>query len=38
MKMCKEKAAEWGISERTVTNLCNNERISGTVSGYLSNI
>lgn len=31
MKTCKEKAAEWGISERTVTNLCNNERISGAV-------
>lgn len=31
MKTCKEKAAEWGISERTVNNLCNNKRIPGAV-------
>ena len=31
MKTCREKAAEWGISERTVTNLCNNSRIAGAV-------
>lgn len=29
MKTCKEKALEWKISERTVTNLCNNGRIPG---------
>ena len=31
MRTCKEKAAEWGISERTVTYLCNNDRIPGAV-------
>lgn len=31
MKTCKEKALEWKISERTVTNLCNNNRIPGAV-------
>ena len=31
MKTCKEKAAEWGISERTVNYLCKNERIPGAV-------
>lgn len=31
MKTCKEKAAEWGISERTVNNLCKNKRIPGAV-------
>lgn len=31
MKTCKEKAEEWKISERTVTNLCNNRRIPGAV-------
>ena len=31
MKTCKEKAAEWGVSERTVTNLCINNRIAGAV-------
>ena len=29
MKTCKEKAAEWGISERTVNYLCKNDRIPG---------
>jgi len=31
MKTCKEKAAEWNLSERSVTNLCNNNRIQGAV-------
>ncbi|MGN0155487.1 MAG: AAA family ATPase [Lachnospiraceae bacterium] len=31
MKTCREKAAEWGISERTVNNLCKTKRISGAV-------
>lgn len=31
MKTCKEKAAEWGIAERTVTYFCNNNRIPGAV-------
>ncbi|MBD5394797.1 MAG: AAA family ATPase [Lachnospiraceae bacterium] len=31
MKTCKEKAAEWDISERTVANLCINNRIQGAV-------
>lgn len=31
MKTCKEKAAEWGISERTVNNLCKSKRIPGAV-------
>ncbi|MCM1050145.1 MAG: ATP-binding protein [Clostridiales bacterium] len=31
MKTCKEKALEWKISERTVTNLCKNKRIAGAV-------
>ena len=31
MKTCKEKAAEWGIAERTVTYFCNNNRILGAV-------
>ncbi|MGN0299360.1 MAG: AAA family ATPase [Lachnospiraceae bacterium] len=31
MKTCKEKAKEWNVSERTVTNLCNNDRIPGAV-------
>ncbi|WP_026506426.1 AAA family ATPase [Butyrivibrio sp. MC2013] len=29
MKTVKEKAKEWGISERTVVNLCNKGKISG---------
>ena len=31
MKTCKEKAIEWGVSERTVNNLCKNKRIPGAV-------
>ncbi len=31
MMTCKEKAAEWNVSERTVTNLCNHNRIPGAV-------
>ena len=31
MKTCKEKAIEWGVSERTVNNLCKNKRIPGVV-------
>lgn len=31
MKTCKEKAIEWGVSERTVNNLCKNKRILGAV-------
>ena len=31
MKTCREKAAEWNISERTVTYFCNNNRIQGAV-------
>ena len=31
MKTCKEKAIEWNISERTVTNLCNKNRIPGAI-------
>lgn len=39
MKTCKEKALEWKISERTVTNLCNNNRIPGAVKvGKIWNI
>jgi len=29
MKTCKQKALEWGISERTVNDLCKKGRISG---------
>ena len=31
MKTCKEKAIEWGVSERTVNNFCKNKRILGAV-------
>ncbi|MBQ0000920.1 MAG: AAA family ATPase, partial [Clostridiales bacterium] len=31
MKTCKELAAEWGLSERTITNLCINQKIEGAV-------
>ena len=31
MKTCKEKAIEWGVSERTVNNFCKNKRIPGVV-------
>ena len=31
MKKCKEIAAEWGISERTVNNFCKNGKIPGAV-------
>lgn len=31
MKTCKEIAKEWGVSERTVTNLCSKGRIIGAV-------
>jgi len=31
MKTCKEKAIEWNLSERMVTNLCNSKRIPGAV-------
>lgn len=29
MKTCKQIAIEWGISERTVTNLCKEGKIPG---------
>ena len=29
MKTCKEIAIEWGLSERTVVNLCKNGKIVG---------
>ena len=31
MKTCKEKAAEWGISYRSVNNMCKNKKIPGAV-------
>lgn len=31
MKTCKQKALEWGISERTVNDLCKKGRIPGAV-------
>lgn len=31
MKTCKQAAAEWGISERTVNNLCKTGKIRGVV-------
>jgi len=31
MKTCKEKAVEWNLSERTVTNFCNKNKIPGAV-------
>lgn len=30
MKTCKEIASEWGVSERTIVNLCNKGKIPGT--------
>lgn len=31
MKTCKEKAIEWGISYRSVNNMCKNKKIPGAV-------
>ena len=31
MKTCRQIALEWGLSERTVNNLCKNGKIKGTV-------
>ena len=33
MKTCKQIAAEWGISERTVNELCKSGKIVGAVKG-----
>ena len=29
MKTCKELAAEWGIAERTIVNMCKTGKIRG---------
>ncbi len=29
MKTCKEKALEWGISDRSVNNMCKTGKIPG---------
>ena len=31
MKTCKELALEWNLSERTISHLCNEGKISGAV-------
>lgn len=31
MKSCKEKAAEWGISSRSVNDMCKKGKVAGAV-------
>ena len=31
MKTCKQLAAEWGLSARTLSDLCKNGKVSGAI-------
>ena len=36
MKTCKEKAMEWGISDRSVNNMCKTGKIPGVMKEKVS--